>query len=147
MTFGQDLAKFAQKANDNMDIVVRTITLELATAVVERTPVGYPPGWKNPPPKGYVGGRLRANWQFSAGAPLTTQLDTTDHAGVLTKIAAAVDATAAGGITWLSNNLPYAVPVEFEGHSGQAPEGMVRISVTEAQQHANKAMAALKGAG
>lgn len=144
MTFGQDLAKFAAKANENMDIVVRTITLELAAAVVDRTPVGYPPGWKSPAPKGYTGGRLRANWQFSAGAPLTSQLDTTDHAGVLTQIAGAIDATTAGGITWLSNNLPYAVPVEFEGHSTQAPAGMVRVSVAEAQQYVNKAMAALK---
>lgn len=144
MTFGQDLAKFAQKAGDNMDVVVRTITLELATAVVERTPVGNPDLWAGPAPKGYVGGRLRANWQFSAGSPITTTLDSTDHGGVLNAIASAVDATAAGGITWLSNNLPYAVPVEFEGHSGQAPAGMVRVSVAEAQQHVNKAMAALK---
>jgi hypothetical protein len=144
MSFGQDLAKFAAKASTNMDVVVRTITLELATAVVERTPVGNPDTWAGPAPEGYVGGRLRANWQFSPGAPLTSRLDTTDHAGVLTKIASAVDASAAGGITWLSNNLPYAVPIEFEGHSKQAPAGMVRVSVAEAQQYVNRAMAALR---
>ncbi len=146
MTFGSDVAQFAQFAGGQMTRVVQTITLELATAVVERTPVGNPSLWKGPAPKGYTGGRLRANWQFTAGSPATGELDTTSHGTALTRIAAGIDASAAGGITWLTNNLPYAVPIEFEGHSKQAPAGMVRISVAEVQQHVNNALAALRSA-
>jgi hypothetical protein len=33
-----------------------------------------------------------------------------------------------GSVTYMTNNLPYAIPIEY-GHSKQSPAGMVRINV------------------
>jgi hypothetical protein len=142
--FAVQLRAFAELAGANMDLVVQKATIDLASAVILRTPVGNPENWKTKPPAGYVGGRLRANWQFNVGAPMKTYLQTTDHAGVVTKIQAAVLQTGAGGVTWLTNNAPYAARIEYEGWSNQSPAGMVRVSVTEFQQYLNKAVASIK---
>jgi hypothetical protein len=50
------------------------------------------------------------------------------------------------GQIWLFNNLPYAEPLEF-GHSGQAPEGIYRMALTEmnAVLSANIAKAQIRG--
>ena len=39
----------------------------------------------------------------------------------------------AGQVAFIVNNLPYAIPLEY-GHSTQAPNGMVRITVERFQQ-------------
>ncbi|ATV18020.1 hypothetical protein CFN58_28435 [Pseudomonas avellanae] len=39
----------------------------------------------------------------------------------------------AGDVAYITNSLPYAIPLEF-GHSTQAPGGMVRITVARFQQ-------------
>ena len=41
------------------------------------------------------------------------------------------------------NSLPYIRPLEYEGHSKQAPAGMVRVSVTEFQTFVDNAVKAL----
>jgi hypothetical protein len=46
---------------------------------------------------------------------------------------------AAGNIFYLVNNLPYIKPLEY-GHSKQAPQGMVRISVVRFRQALKKAI-------
>jgi len=50
-------------------------------------------------------GRLRGHWQISPNIML-------------------------GKKTYISNNLPYAIPIE-DGHSKQAPTGMVKVTVAE----------------
>jgi hypothetical protein len=118
---------------------VRKVSTDLLTKIVLRTPVGNPSLWKSKPPAGYVGGRLRANWAVTYQNPSSVTTLETDRSG------AATIAKGAGTIRratqtgegdypiYILNNLPYAIPVEY-GHSGvQAPQGMVRITVTEFQ--------------
>ena len=38
------------------------------------------------------------------------------------------------GVYYLSNNLPYIRRLEYEGHSGQAPNGMVRVTMAKADK-------------
>jgi hypothetical protein len=79
-------------------------------------------------PKDYVGGRARGNWQCSLASPITNEIDRIDPNG--SAATADVEATVkAGEINYLSNNVPYIRRLEYEGHSSQAPNGMVRISV------------------
>jgi hypothetical protein len=144
MTFALDLKKFAERAKENVHQVVRVFTLEVGTSVVERTPVGNPSQWKGPAPKGYTGGRLRANWQFTTEGPATSSLATNDHAGALSRLSAAVAESQAGGVTYLINNVVYAAPIEYEGHSKQAPAGMVRVTVAEAEQYLRRAVSTIK---
>ena len=39
---------------------------------------------------------------------------------------------------YLTNNSPYAERIEYEGHSTQAPDGMVRINAIKFQQTLNE---------
>lgn len=145
MTFAAQLQAFADKAKLNTDMVVQKITLDVARSVIQKSPVGNPELWKSAPPPGYVGGRFRANWMFGVGKVDTTTTSTVDKSGTgtLSKLATAISATAAGGVTYISNSLPYALPLEY-GHSSQAPQGMVRNTVTEFQQYINRATQGLK---
>ncbi len=144
MTFALQLQKFAEKAKANADLVVQKVTLEVARSVVEKTPVGNPDLWKSPAPPGYVGGRLRANWVFGVGRVNTETTEEIDASGAptLSRLTAAIQQTGAGGVTFISNSLPYAISVEY-GHSSQAPAGMVRVTVAEFQQYVNQAVQSL----
>lgn len=85
--------------------------------------------------KGYVGGRFRGNWMFSIGTPDNTTTDEVDPSG-RKSTARIVDGAIefkAGDTAYITNSLPYAIPLEF-GHSQQAPGGMVRITVARFQQ-------------
>lgn len=144
-TFALDLSKFIAKANGNVEQVVQKVGADILRSVVERTPVGDPSRWKSKPPKGYVGGRLRANWNVSFGSPDTSTTKLTDASG---------GSTVARGtsviVTWkgeadiyVMNSLPYVRPIEYDGHSGQAPAGMVRVTVADFQGFINQAVAGL----
>lgn len=143
-SFALQLQKFAEKAKANADLVVQKVTLDVARSVVEKWPVGNPDLWKGPAPAGYVGGRSRANWMFGVGRIDTTTTDEVDPSGAatLTRLAAAISATRAGGVTYISNSLPYSMALEY-GHSSQAPSGAVRITVAEFQQFVNQAVQSL----
>jgi hypothetical protein len=90
-----------------------------------------------------VGGRLRANWNVSLVAPDASTTEAVDKSGA---------PTIENGITvigradgeqdiWITNNLPYALAVEY-GHSAvQAPAGMVRVSIADFQDFLDKAAA------
>jgi len=83
-------------------------------------------------PAGYVGGRFRGNWQLSLNAATVQPTADIDRAGMPTiqKGQAVVAGYQLGQTIFITNNLPYAVPLEY-GHSSQAPAGMVRITVAE----------------
>lgn len=144
-TFALSLKAFADKAKAAPAQVVRKVAIDLLTATVLRTPVGNPDLWKNKPPKGYVGGRLRANWNVSLVTPDTSTTDAIDKSGQAAIARGASVAGEADGIKdiFIMNSLPYALPIEY-GHSGvQAPAGMVRVSVAEFQAFVDKAAASL----
>ena len=81
--------------------------------------------WK---PPGYVGGRARGNWQCSLDAPITSENGRIDPNGSAA-IAEVTSTVKAGHVNYLSNNVPYIRRLEYKGHSKQAPDGMVRISL------------------
>lgn len=145
MTFALQLQKFAEKAKGNADLVVQKTTIEVANSVIMKSPVGNPELWKGKAPPGYVGGRFRANWMFGVGKIDTTTTEDIDKSGgaTISKLSAAIGATGAGGVTFISNSLPYGPALEH-GHSGQAPAGMVKITVAEFQQFINNAVQGLK---
>src|SRR5690606_39236304 len=140
-SFALQLQKFAEKAKANTDVVVQKITLDVARSVIEKSPVGNPDLWKGSAPPGYVGGRFRANWMFGVGKIDPTTSEEIDKTGRMTytRLAAEIAATGAGGVTYISNSLPYAIPLEY-GHSNQSPAGMVRVTVAEFQQYITEAV-------
>lgn len=138
-TFTLQLKAFAEKAEANASKVVRGASIDLLSRVVMRTPVGNPDLWKSKPPKGYVGGRLRANWNVSLTTPDESTADSIDKTGVAT-IARGNEAIAGADgkeDIWMVNALPYAIPIEYGHSQAQAPAGMVRVSVGEWQKYVN----------
>lgn len=163
-SFGLDLRKWVEKVKDRADLTVKKTVVGLAAKVDERSPVGDPKNWiynrgtkeapdyvdylaYRDPPAGYAGGRFRGNWQLKVGSMPEGEIDRVDPSGRATQsaIAAVIPTEAAGLIYYLANNLPYAQALE-NGHSGQAPTGVVGLTVLEFQGFVDKAVADAKQA-
>lgn len=99
--------------------VVRGTLLSLSSAIIKDTPVDT--------------GRLRSNWIPSINAPKSTEAGTTSEAAVIGEISAVVANLKLGDTFYLTNNLPYAVAIEY-GHSKRFPEGMLRRNVAKYAQ-------------
>lgn len=119
--FALDVSKFVQKVQARADLVVRKIALDVFSKVIMRSPVDT--------------GRFRGNWQVAIGEIPAGTVDVNDKEGTATiaKVTAEALKLKAGQVIFLVNNLPYAWPLE-NGHSSQAPSGMVGITVVEYQQ-------------
>lgn len=92
--------------------------------------------------KGYVGGRFRANWNVSVGTPDESTTDSTDKSRSMAEVLK-TQTLPIGKVTYLTNALPYAVPLEH-GHSTQAPSGMVRLAAISFSDKVNEAIREVK---
>lgn len=88
---------------------------------------------------GYVGGRFRASWRIDG--PGVNWSAAISGAGPMPTAAELIQAATegalrvqAGGVTLISNPLPYAQRLEY-GWSKQAPQGMVRLTLIEMAVH------------
>lgn len=143
--FFTDLKAFADKTKVNMNAIVYKTVLDIGTRIVMRSPVGDGNAWKHKPPKGYVGGRFRGNWQYGDGAIPNGIVRTIDASGQLSigRITAGLKPDAAGRVHYLVNKLPYAMPLET-GWSKQAPAGMVDVTVREFESIVKRAVDEVK---
>lgn len=141
-SFTLSLSEFAKAAPEQARTVVRRVSIDMLTKVVMRTPVGNPSLWKSKPLAGYVGGRLRANWHATFGAPSFQSTAERDPAGTATIMRGTSTINRAYGDhdIYITNSLPYAIPVEYGHSKKQAPAGMVRITVTEFQTFVDNAV-------
>lgn len=146
MSFAQDIQKFAQHCIDNADLVVRKTVLDVGKSLVERTPVGNPELWKNPDnkPDGYVGGHARANWSHSIDVLVNQEFKEIDATGgaSIDRIVGSVPVKAAGKVHYIQNSLPYMQALE-DGHSTQAPAGIVAVTEVEFHDYVEKAIGEL----
>lgn len=126
MSFAADISRFVERAGGNMDTAVRQATVMLAQGVILKSPVDT--------------GRFRANWTFAAGAVPGGTSAALDQDGrtTLSRLVAQIGVSPVGGLTYLANNLPYAVRLE-NGYSDQAPQGMVRLTAMEFQDYVSRA--------
>lgn len=122
--FSQACFAFARRVPQRFDLFLRNVLLRMGKQLVFSSPVGNPTLWESPPPKGYVGGRFRANWQMGHDAMPDGVIDAIDPSGAATvgRLQASALMAKAGGVTYIVNNLPYARRLEF-GHSTQCPVG------------------------
>lgn len=121
---------------DQWRVVIRKLALEALERVVNKTPVGNPDFWKNPPPEGYVGGRARGNWFVSigeAGTEVTTEVDANGDVTVARGGAVIGTYKNVKGFPQIViyNNVPYINRLENGYSERQAPAGMVAITVAE----------------
>lgn len=135
--FVADLREFARRANLNLELVVRKAALDMLKAIIDRSPVGNPDLWGNPAsaPPGYVGGRFKGNWIVQV-AIAPEQSDEVDDSGsaALNRGSDEIARFKVGGTLYIMNFLPYSVELE-NGHSTQAPRGMIKLTALEYQQY------------
>jgi len=105
--------EITMRMRDRVDERVRALTIGVFSSVIKMTPVDT--------------GRAKGNWQCTIGQPASGEVTRLGESGSLMEV---VDVTprSAGGICYLTNNLPYIQKLEY-GHSQQAPAGMVRVSL------------------
>lgn len=122
--FADQVRAFRQKTGIKLDVFTRKVVLDLTSNLVQITPVltglaknSYYPGYERVPDVGTV--------------PNKSGADSINRAAEFTKN------LKAGGVFYITNNLPYIMALEY-GHSQQAPAGMARITVDRWQQIVNK---------
>jgi hypothetical protein len=135
MAFADDMSQFVSKTKAKLRLFNHELILTVAGSLIEKSPVGDPVLWESKrAPKGYVPGTFKANWNGAFGHIDDSITDETDPTGELSLVrineAIPDDPT---GVFYITNSLPYAIPLE-DGHSTQAPQGMVGITVLEFDQ-------------
>lgn len=109
-SFNADLKKFSKQTGLQLDVIVRKLALDAYDAVTKKTPVDT--------------GRAKGNWNLGAG-----KMDT-----VVTEETRTKHPTLKKGdgkkVLYITNHLPYIQALE-NGHSTQAPIGMVDVTVSE----------------
>lgn len=115
-SFARQLARFSQKSQEKMVTVLRTSCFDLFGAIIMETPVNK--------------GVLRNNWYAEFNFPnesTTTKGEPSGSAAVnrMKRKLKEVDVT---DVVYFANNLEYATYIEFDGISGKAPQGMVRVN-------------------
>lgn len=117
--FAAQIGKFNRNTKDRLQQIRRGVAIKLFSAVIMSTPV--------------LSGRLRGNWRFAEGAPeLKAEENVFDKEGLTTiqKAIQGIELSTGEVPIYLTNSLPYAARIEFDGWSHtKAPEGMVRINV------------------
>lgn len=142
-----DLNKYADKCKKNLNDVKKEVAFSLYSSIVKKTPVDT--------------GRARGNWHISVGQEsfetFGTETKVSDKQKVKGKKGnsegAKVVSTSAlivGGKEqiensgdkpiFIQNNLPYIVALEY-GHSKQAPNGMVGVTVANMKKYVDNAIA------
>ena len=129
--FANQMKAWERKTERKMDLAVRKIALEMFRKIILKSPVDT--------------GRFRGNWQLAIGSVPEGTLELDDKTGTATiaKGAATVMGINAGDTLYFANNLPYARRLEeggymagpkvVNGHSSQAPNGMVALTIQEFQ--------------
>ncbi len=98
-------------------------------------------------PEGYVGGRFKNNWYVGFDSRPTQSNDTPDASGQgsNSRGLAVLEVFRVGQVSsiFFTNNLPYAQALE-NGHSNQAPGGMVGLTALDAAQLFREAMSEVR---
>ena len=109
-SFGSDMSKWAKKTMSDAGRVAVETKLRLFNGIINDTRVDE--------------GRLKGNWQTSAGSPKLTEIDRLDKTGELA-ISEAAENVTPFGVDYITNNLPYAEVWEEE--DGMVSKNLARI--------------------
>jgi len=122
MNFASDVEEYANSIGEDVNQVLRSITLDLCANVINETPVDE--------------GTARNNW-FSAvnRRPKGTRKADKEGSKAMAQLESEVEKFKMGDKFTMVNRTPYILALEY-GHSDQArsPDGMLRKSVAKAEQ-------------
>ena len=130
-SLGDQLKAFAEKTKADMETVVRKTAFSLGESMVVMSPVDT--------------GRFRGNWQYGADTINASTGGADDKEGrtSLNRIQAGIRGWKPGQTIWITNSLAYGPRLEA-GWSGQAPAGMVRVSVAAYASYVQDAINSIK---
>ena len=112
MSFAADLAKFENKVKRDTELMFVSLCLSIQKETMRKTPVDT--------------GRLRSNWFLGVNKVANSEGEVSYNIKL-------------GDVVYLTNNLPYARRIEYEGWSNQASNGMLMPTVMEHQAEIRKA--------
>lgn len=123
-SFSLAVDAWIQKSKEITNRVIRKVALDMSTSLIQKTPVDT--------------GRARGNWMLGIGAPVeqaTANEDKDGGATTGTILSGLADYDyQSGKPIFITNSVPYITALE-NGHSKQAPNGMVKITVAEFQNY------------
>lgn len=127
MSLEEDFKRFSQKAIDRFVRIKKRAAFGLFSSVVLQTPV--------------LKGVLRNNWfiEFDSIALKTTEEPDASGSGVIQRTETMLAGTTPLNSIYFVNNLPYVKPIEYDGLSAKAPDGMVRVNAARWQQFVDDA--------
>lgn len=108
--------------------IKRAASFELFSAVVVTTPVDK--------------GVLINNWYLTVNSPSsdTRTNESKSGANALAQGEGELFKFDIANDIWITNNLPYAYPIEFDGHSAKASRGMVRVNTANWNEYVKRAV-------
>lgn len=125
--FKSDLRKFADSLGIGLETVIRKLSLEVFTGVVQKTPVDK--------------GRARASWVIALETPISSpnlpedrQMSASEAGSIANRQLSKLSQIKPFSTVFISNSLPYIGELE-DGSSRQAPEGMVAVTLAEVNRN------------
>lgn len=116
-TFGDDLHKFAKKAELDLNTVVRKVSFDLWNNVTRRTPVDT--------------GRARGSWNITEEVTdLSTKAPKQKGEKYPANVKGNVGQITGKRAVYITNNVEYIEYLE-DGWSDKAPAGMVKVAIAE----------------
>ena len=130
MGFADDLQRFTEKTGIRADQVVRKVCLDLTKDLVKATPVDT--------------GLAASNYFFANERSTETSTVAVKNGSPSNARAAQFASTLkAGGVFYITNNLPYILPITQYGHSKKTAPGMVTALVADWQARVDRIVRAL----
>lgn len=108
----KQIQAFNVKAMAQSEAKIKKAFMGLSTDIIMDTPV--------------LSGRLRNNWMVSVNKGTNKTTDETSNQAI-SRVSAVK--FKLGDTLYLTNNLPYAKRIEFDGWSAKAPAGMCRKNI------------------
>jgi len=127
-SFSLAVAAFCKKANLAPSLVARKVCLDLLVSIVMGTPVDT--------------GRARGSWTagiYTMPEGAGYDLDKQGTATIARNQGILAGFELSRGSAFVLSNLVYMPPLEY-GHSQQAPNGMVRVSISRYQEFVRRAV-------
>ena len=129
--FSLDISKWINESKQDINIVTKAAALKLFSDIVYDTPVDT--------------GHLAYNWQASVNSPPSGTREGTDKdkSGTISQIESEVNKYdySKNNQIWLTNNIEYAMKIEYGDSRIKAPKGMVRINIRRWNDTVKKAQA------
>lgn len=126
-SFSQGLQNYRDRTVQQLEAIFHQVVIDIGTSLIVLSPVDT--------------GRFKGNWQVTVGSPANHSLNVYDKVGheTIARITADVAQLTLGQTAYISNQLIYGVPLEY-GHSQQAPNGFVRITLAMFDQIVKEAV-------